>query len=269
MSDDRSSDAMLTEGMTKLTEGARAEARRDFWRNYWPRRVVPWLVAFTTVISVITGVVVANLYGLQSNTQAAVDALAVQAKESKAAGDKANAELQARGQTPVPIPTPGTAPDADVIASAAAAKVLALLPVYVTRAELGRGIAEYLAANPVSPVGPTPTQIASVLAGYLATNPPPSGPPGATGQNGEPGQPGQPGVEGPKGDKGDPPTMEEIQAAFVQYVQDHPDALCPRGGSFAQLRVQLADGGSADTWTCVVATYPAPTTTPNLPIPTT
>jgi hypothetical protein len=144
--------------------------------------------------------------------------------------------------------------------SSAAARVLASLPIYATKADLGRGIAEYLAANPA---GPTPSQIAAVLAGYLATNPPPSGPPGPTGPSGEPGTPGAsgaPGQPGANGQDGHTPTTEEIQAAFVAYVQDHPDTLCPRGGAFAQLRIQLADGGSADTWQCVVATYPAPTT---------
>jgi hypothetical protein len=260
----------LDEGLAIMTEGIRAEERRYFWRHYWPRRVVPLLAVMCTLFSLITGVVVANLYDRQSTTEAGLSALRLQAEQAKPSGDKANQELADRGQPQVPIPTPGTAPDSDVIVSAAAARVLASLPVYVTKADLGQGIAEYLAANPVAPAGPTPSQLASAIAGYFATSPAPSGPSGATGQNGEPGQPGQPGQVGPKGDKGDPPTVEEIQAAFVQYVQDHPDALCPRGGSFAQLRVQLADGGSADTWQCVVATYPASTTdTPILPIPTT
>jgi hypothetical protein len=268
--DDRSSDAMLTEGMAQLTEGARAEARRDFWRHYWPRRVVPWLVAFTTVISVITGVVVANLIGLQSDTQAAVNALRMQAEQSKEVGDKANGELAQRGQPQVPIPTPGTAPDTDVIVAAATARVLASLPDSTpSTAALGQAVARYVAENPVTPAQPTPGQISSALAGYFATNPPPSGPPGATGapgQNGANGADGQPGADGPPGR---PPTAEEIEAAVGQYFAEHPEALCPRGGSIAQLRVQLADGGSADTWQCVVATYPAPTTPPILPIPTT
>ncbi|HEY1178872.1 MAG TPA: hypothetical protein VGF17_22185, partial [Phytomonospora sp.] len=67
------------------------------------------------------------------------------------------------------------------------------------------------------------------------------------------------------------PTQQEIQAAFASYIRDNPDALCPRGGNFAQLRVQLAGGGTADTWTCVVqvqqpTTTTAPTSTPLLPL---
>lgn len=269
MSAARPEDDGLDEGLAILAEGIRAEERRYFWRYYWPRRVVPLLAVLCTVFSLVTGIVVANLSDRQSATEAGLTALRLQAEQAKPSGDKANQELADRGQPQVPIPTPGTAPDTDVIVSAAAARVLASLPVYVTKADLGRGIAEYLAANPVASAGPTPSQLAATIAGYLATNPPPSGPPGATGPTGEPGQSGAVGQQGPKGDKGDPPTAQEIQAAFVQYIQDNPDVLCPRGGSIAQLRVQLADGGSADTWTCVVATYPAPTTTSALPIPTT
>lgn len=262
----------LDEGLAIMTEGIRAEERRYFWRHYWPRRVVPLLAVLCTLFSVITGLVVANLSDRQSTTEASLSALRLQAEQAKPSGDKANQELADRGQPQVPIPTPGTAPDTDVIVSAAAARVLASLPVYATKADLGRGVAEYLAANPVAPAGPTPSQIAATLAGYLATNPPPSGPPGPSGQpgaTGAPGVSGAPGQPGANGQDGHTPTVEEIQAAFVAYVQDHPDALCPRGGAFAQLRVQLADGGSADTWQCVVATYPAPTTTTELPIPTT
>lgn len=264
-----SDDDKLEEGLAILAEGVRAEERRDFWRHYWPRRVVPLLAILCTIFSLATGLVVANLYDRQSTTEAAVTALRLQAEQSKVTGDQANGELARRGQPQVPIPTPGTAPDTDVIVSAAAARVLASLPVYVTKPDLGRGIAEYLAANPIPP---TPTQIAAVLAGYFAVNPLPSGPPGPSGSPGEPGATGAngvPGPGGPKGDKGEPPTAAEIEAAFAAYIQDNPNALCPRGGAFTQLRLQLADGGSADSWQCVVATYPPPSATasPILPTP--
>jgi hypothetical protein len=261
----------LDEGLAIMTEGIRAEERRYFWRHYWPRRVVPLLAVLCTLFSLITGIVVANLYDRQSTTEAGLTALRLQAQQAKPSGDRANDELAQRGQPQVPIPTPGTAPDSDVIVASAAARVLASLPDMTPSATvLGQAVARYVAANPVTPAQPTPGQISSALAGYFTTNPPPKGDTGATGSPGTNGSQGEMGERGEKGDKGDPPSAEEIESAVGQYFADHPEALCPRGGSIAQLRVQLADGGSADTWQCVVASYPAPTTdTPVLPIPTT
>ena len=266
---ERSDDAMLDEGLAQLASGARREAQLDFWHHYWPRRVVPMIFVFTLVFSILAGVGVYVLYHHQVATDAAVSTLRQQADEAKVSGDRANAELEARGQAAVPIPQPGQAPDIEVIVSAATARVVASLPdSRPTAADLGAAVARYVAANPIQPPGPTPLQIAGGLAAYFATNPPPSG------ESGAPGEPGQPGNQGERGQDGHTPTTEEIQTAFVGYLRDHPDALCPSGGSFAQLRVQLSDGGSADSWQCVVATYPPPTTEtttdpPILPIPTT
>lgn len=237
-------------------------------RRWWPRIIIS--VAVVVVLIVIGGgYAIIDLYFRSAATSAAVTTLQ-QAKDAKVGGDKANGELAQRGQPQVSIPTPGTAPDTDVIVASAAARVLASLPdTTPSTTALGQAVARYVAANPITPAQPTPGQISSALAGYFTTNPPPSGPPGATGapgQNGANGADGQPGADGAPGR---PPTAEEIEAAVGQYFAEHPEALCPRGGSIAQLRVQLADGGSADTWQCVVATYPAPTTTPILPIPTT
>lgn len=267
--DDRAD--QFDEGLALIREeeaqAAEAAVRREFWQHYWPRRVVPAMAGIALAVAVFVGWGVSGLYDRQGATDVAVSVLRTQAQDAKTAGDKANAELAARGQAPVPIPQPGQAPDTDVLVSAATARVLASLPSQKpSAADLGGAVARYLAANPITPVGPTPAQIAATLAGYLATNPPPSGPTGPTGESGAPGAPGQGGVQGPKGDKGDPPSTEEIQAAVAQYIHDNPDALCPRGGSFAQLRVQTADGGSADTYACVLATYPP--SSPILPIPT-
>ncbi|MFD8496350.1 hypothetical protein [Amycolatopsis sp. NPDC059657] len=273
MTSGRPTDEQFDEGLALLAEGAQAQAQRDFWRHYWPRRVVPLVVFVALLFSVGSASLTFTLYGRQDATDAAVASLRQQAQESKAAGDRANAELEQRGLAGVPIPAPGTAPDTEVIVSAAAARVLASLPddVRPTSGMLGRAVADYIAENPVTPAAPTPQQISAALAGYFLTSPPPSGPTGEPGTPGEPGQPGTTGATGATGPQGPPPTAEQIQAAFSAYVQDHPDVLCPRGGTFAQLRVRLADGGAADTWQCVIATSPPPTSSsapPILPIPT-
>jgi hypothetical protein len=247
---------------------AREAARHEFRRSW------VWIVLGCFLVSLMVGAAsglgVLNLYGRQASTEAAVTALRTQADSAKSAGDAANSELQARGQNPVPIPQPGTGSDTEVLVAAATARVLANLPAgrLPTPPEVGRAVAEYLAANPVTPPAATPQQIAGGIAAYLAANPIPAGPPGATGPSGEPGdpgdagQPGEPGPAGPTGPQGPPPTTEQIEAAFVAYLDSHPDALCPRGGQFTQLRLQLADGGAADTWLCVVATTPPPTSPP-------
>jgi hypothetical protein len=253
-------------GVHALAERAPEEARRaaqDEVRRWWPRIIIS--VAVVVVLIMIGGGwAIIDLYFRSAATSAAVTTLQ-QAKDAKVGGDKANGELAQRGQPQVSIPTPGTAPDTDVIVASAAARVMASLPSSPTRAEISAQIAREVAAQPV-PVPPV-SAIAAVIAGYLQSNPVPSG---ERGERGDAGAKGEKGDKGDRGEDGHTPTTEEIQADFAQYLADHPEALCPNGGSIAQLRVQLADGGSADTWTCVVATYPAPTTTTSvLPIPTT
>jgi hypothetical protein len=274
-------DEQLDEGLAlvreEAAETAAAEARTVVLRRYWPLMVAAMAVV-SLVVSVVVGLVVSGLSDQQAATDAAVRVLSTQAGEAKDAGDKANRELAARGQATVPIPQPGQAPDTEVIVSAATARVLASLPnLRPTAAELGQAVARYVAANPIAAPGPTPLQISTALAGYLATNPPPKGERGATGETGATGKTGDQGPKGDKGDQGDrgadghTPTTEEIQAAFAAYLRDHPDALCPRGGTFAQLTVRTENGGTADVYTCVVATYPTTpppsTTPPALPIP--
>ena len=276
VSDDKPDD-LLAEGIARLKAGARVEARRDFWHQYWPK-IVAAIAALSLLFSVGGAVVVTTLWGRQNATDASVSTLRAEAEQYKAAGDAANRQLEQRGQSPVPIPSPGSTDDINVIVASATAKVLASLPdLHPTAAQLGQAVAQYMAANPVTPAAPTPGQISAALAGYLATNPPPSGPSGppgpsgaagATGESGPTGQQGPPGPQGPQGDPGPAPTETQIQTAFEDYIQSHPSALCPEGGSFGEARIQLADGSSADTWTCIVATYPAPTTTSDLlPIP--
>jgi len=279
MSDNQ--DDLLAEGLAKLREAADQEASSRFLRRMWPR-IVAAVAALALVFAVGASVITYSLWGRQNSTDAVVTALRLEAQQSKTAGDAANRQLEQRGQAPVPIPAPGTASDTDVIVSAAAAKVLASLPdTRPTAAQLGQAVAGYLAANPIVPVGPSSTQLASALAGYFAVHPPPSGAAGPSGPSGAPGTPGAtgatgpsgaagpsgaPGAQGAKGDPGPAPTEAQIQQAFQDYIRQHPDALCPDGGSFGEIRVQLSNGGSADTYTCIVATYPSPTPSPILPL---
>ncbi len=255
-------DEQLDEGLALVRQDADESARREVWRHTWPKIAVA-VAVLSLVVSGVTVWALSGLYDYRATNEAAVSVLRTQATDAKAAGDRANEQLAARGQAPVPIPLPGQATDTDVIVSAATARVLAALPdARPTAAELGGGIAQYFAANPITPPGPTPLQISTALAGYLATSPPPSGPKGDSGENGQPGQPGQKGDPGDKGDTGEPgrpPTSEEIQAAFASYLRDNPNALCPKGGVFAQLTIAIEDGGTADVYTCVVETYPSTT----------
>jgi hypothetical protein len=265
----------LSDAVHEATEQAPEAARREVARR-WPRLVIA--NAIVTMLIVISGVA-AGMYfiGRQTATDAAVSALRQQAESSKTTGEQANRTLEQRGQAPVPIPEPGRAADTEVITASATARVLASLPdARPTSAQLGQAVAQYLAANPVRPGSPTPQQLGASLAGYFATNPPPSGEPGQPGVDGQPGQDGQPGAngapgeQGPQGPQGPPPTAEQIQAAVADYLRDHPEALCPNGGVFSQLRVVLADGGTADVWSCVVSTTSAPpiSNDPPLPLPT-
>lgn len=181
-------------------------------------------------------------------------ALATKAYET---AQEANTKLEQRGQAPVPVPPPDNA--SETLVAAATASVLASLPPAAapTREALAVAVADYMAANPVTPLGPTIGQVSEALAGYLATNPPPSG------QQGEPGTPGAPGTPGEKGDKGDPPTAAEIQAAFVAYVQANPgvlrDNLClGEGQGQYRLATDLiaADGSRITGWLCVTSSTP-------------
>jgi hypothetical protein len=206
------------------------------------------------LISSAVGVGMAQLYSRVTQAEAASEAARRLAEEAQQQGAAANEELRRRGQAPVPIPAPGTAADSEVLTAAAAAKVLAQLPdMRPTAVQLGAAVADYIARHPITPLGPTPGQIAAELAGYFVTNPPPAGPAGPT---------GAPGPRGEKGDTGPPPKSEDIQREFAAYLQANPNALCPRGGDYAQLRVRLADGQTADTWQCVVTVYPRPTVPP-------
>lgn len=252
----------LKAAVRDVGEQAPRAARREIGRR-WARLVIANAVV-TALVVIAGGVVLASILSGQAANDAAITALREQAEEAAQEGDEANRELRRRGQLPVPIPRPGTAEDSEVIIAAAAARVLASLPdPKPTPQQLGQAIATYLAEHPIRPGRPTPQQLAEAVAGYLATNPPPEGEPG------ERGEPGEPGEQGPQGEPGRPPTRDEIEAAFAAYLTEHPDALCPQGGSFARIQVMLADGGTADMWSCVVSTAPPPQEDEPDPSPTT
>lgn len=228
------------------------------------RRWLPWTVLLVLVIAILTsitvGVAVNQLGGRVAAAESEVSELRRLAEAAKTAGDEANAQLAVRGEKQVPIPEPGTGEDSEVLVAAATARVLASLPdLSPSEAELAAAVVRTAAANREMFM-PGPQQIAAKVAEYLAAYPPPAGPTGATGAAGVDGQPGRDGADAP------PPTAEQLQAAVAAHLRDNPDALCPLGGRFAQLRVQLSDGGTADTWTCVVQVQPPATTTTTEPI---
>lgn len=249
----------VTEETVAMAEqAAEASAARS------TRRWLPFIMAAVVLVSLLmssaVAIAVAQLYARQAQVAAAVSETRQLAENAKAAGDAANAELVRRGQAPVPIPRPGQAQDSEVLVAAAAARVLQSLPnVTPTATDLAAAVGAYVASNP-GRVGPSPQQVIDAIAAYFAQSPPPSGPPGPTGVQGEPGVPG---TQGERGERGPPPTAEEIRAALSEYLRDNPDVLCPRGGSFSQLTVRLADGDTADTWTCVVQVTPSTTTQPS------
>lgn len=272
---------LLDDARTQVHEAidaapARARLAADAAGRRWYRRAV----LGASVVAVVVAVSVAYVaLALSRDALARVDQQDVKlatlreiADQAKTQGEQANAALQARGQPPVPIPQPGHADDSEVLVAAATAQVLERLPdASPTDTELAAAIVR-VAADNRELFAPSPQQIANGVAGYLALNPPPTGPTGPTGPSGSPGQDGE---DGRDGQDAPPPTAEQLQAAVAAYLRDNPDALCPRGGSFAQLTVRLADGGTADAWACVVQVSPPTTTTaepttgppPLLPIP--
>lgn len=225
------------------------------------RRWLPFIMAGVVLVSVLiaaaTAFAIIDLYGRQTQVATAVGEIRQLAEQAKTAGDDANEQLAQRGQAQVPIPQPGQAQDSDVLVAAATARVLASLPdVRPTAEAIAAEVARYVSQN-AGLFAPSAQQILQTVTAYLAENPPPSGAPGT------PGADGRDGAKGDKGEKGDPPTRQEIQDAWVALVREQPDVLCPRGGSYTQLRVQLADGGAADMWSCVVQVTPSTTTQPS------
>lgn len=235
---------------SRVVAAAATEGRRWFSRSVIAAGVVA--LAVTTCVSVAALIVADRADNRVDQQDVKLATLREIADQAKTQGEQANAALERRGQPPVPIPQPGVADDSDVLVAAATAQVLEKLPdTSPTEAELASAIVS-VAANNRALFAASPQQIATEVAGYFVLNPPPVGPVGPSGQ---PGADGQDGADAP------PPTAEQLQAAVAEHLRSNPDALCPQGGRFAQLRVLLADGGTADTWTCVVQVAPPTTTT--------
>lgn len=254
---------------------ARAEAAERHAENRGLQTLIRYGIAVVSAVSLLVSLGTSGItwYAL-SQLQAVRTATAAQEQQDEqlrslaeaAARDAAaaNAELQRRGQAPVDVPDPQDADPSEVLVASATAHVLADLArtgaARLTPAEYGAGIASYLRENPITPVGPSPSQIAEFLAGYLATNPPPSGPSGPTGPTGPTGPSGEPGQTG---QQGPPPTAEQIQSAFLDLIARQPDTLCPRGGVFALVEGAVTAAGTAYShWTCLVDTTPSPTGPP-------
>lgn len=171
------------------------------------------------------------------------------AEQAYAVATQVNQELQRRGQAPIPIPPPSENSDGTLIA-AAAARVLAMLPPQAgrppTAEEIGRAVANYLAANPP---GPTAAQISGTVATYLRDNPPAPGTVGPRGEKGDAGDKGEPGADGAPGPA---PTQAEIIAAFETAAAANPSLLCGGKGQFTLVKglVRL-DGQPIDGWLCI------------------
>ncbi|UJW32382.1 hypothetical protein L3Q67_00930 [Saccharothrix sp. AJ9571] len=259
--------------VSKVPATARAEARAEVGRL--------WRVMTVVNLAVVVAAAVAGAwYGQEvaadnAATRAEVSALRSAAEQVKPSGDQANRELTDQGRAPVPIPEPGTAPDADVITASVTARVLASIPApEISPARLGQAIAEQMAASP--PVVSSGALAASV-AGYLQLNPPPPGKDGQPGADGQPGTDGAPGQSPPcmaepdqcKGEKGDPPTAAEIEAAFAEFVTANPellrDTLCAGLGTWQEVSLRSADGGTTSGFLCVVGTTDPIVSVPEVP----
>jgi hypothetical protein len=183
------------------------------------------------------------------------------AEKAYQAAQAANSQLTARGQTPVPVPPPTADDPTSTIVAASAARVLAQLPPVPTAQQVAQKIAADQLLNP--PAVPV-AQISAAVASYLQANPPPKGDKGEPGTDGQPGANGKDGVDG---QPGPPPSDAQIQAAFVTYVQEHPDflpsQLCANyGQNFNQAKDLVAQDGTRYTlYGCITSVVPPPVTT--------
>lgn len=188
------------------------------------------------------------------------------ARKAYEAAQAANGQLTARGQTPVPVPPPNPDDPTGTIVAASAARVLAQLPPAPTAEQVAQRLASDQLLNPPSmPIA----QVSAVVASYLKDNPPPKGDPGTPGENGEPGKNGE---NGHDGKDAPPPTDQQIQDAFVSYVQAHPDflpsQLCANyGQNFNRAQDLVAQDGTRYTlYGCITQVVPpAPPSTTDTP----
>lgn len=188
------------------------------------------------------------------------------AEKAYQAAQAANSQLTARGQTPVPVPPPSEDDPTSTIVAASAARVLAQLPAVPSAEQVAQRLAADQLLNP--PAVPV-AQVSAVVASYLQQNPPPPGP---TGQRGAPGENGQNGADGKDGRDAPPPTDEQIQAAFVDYVKANPDflpsQLCANyGQNFNRAQDLIAQDGTRYTlYGCITnVVTPVPTSSEEPP----
>jgi hypothetical protein len=190
------------------------------------------------------------------------------AEKAYQAAQAANGQLTARGQTPVPIPPPSDNDPTSTIVAASAARVLAQLPQVPTAQQVAQRLASDQLLNP--PAVPV-AQVSAVVASYLQANPPPKGEPGTPGEKGQPGENGQ---NGQDGRDAPPPTDEQIQGAFVAYVEAHPDflpsQLCANyGQNFNRAQDLVAQDGTRYTlYGCITAVVPPVPSTTSTPMET-
>ncbi len=225
----------------QAVRGAReATDRRARW--FWLPLVLVAAVGASTLTAVIMYFVFAPQIDQVRSAQTATVAAGVEvrriAEEARVAAVAANAELERLGQEPVTLPVVGQAPDADVLVSAATAQVLAALPrnQAVTAELVAQEVARFMAANPITPVGPSPGQIADAVAAYLQAFPPPQGVQGIAGEQGRQGERGERGEQGVPGQDAPALTGEQIRAALDSYFLDNPIPPCPAGTALQEVR---------------------------------
>lgn len=224
-----------TEGVAAanaLGEGLSHKAdRRDVWK------VAAVVACLGAAVSIGVSLVAAyQVVGWQAERTAELAKTATEQERTRQAIEaleKANKDLQARGQQPV-VP-PADLQSEETLVAAASARVLANLPPapMPTGEQVGNAVASYMITNPVSV---SPSLVAQQVSAYLTANPPAPGRQGEPGTSGTPGTPGEKGEQGIPGEPGHTPTADEIMAVFNEAAAQNPDLLCAGKGKFTEVR---------------------------------
>ena len=205
--------------------------RRDLWRVVLVASCLGTALAIT--VSTLAAYQISSLRAERTAEQVKTEAEQKTTRQAIEALEKANRDLQARGQQPV---SPPADPQSDeALVAAASARVLANLPPapMPTDQQVGNAVATYMVTNPVAV---SPALIAAQVSAYLAANPPPAGEKGESGQDGEKGEKGDQGEPGKDGADGRAPTPEEVMAVFNAAAAQNPDLLCAGKGKFTEVR---------------------------------
>lgn len=170
-----------------------------------------------------------------SKSIAASSAIAALDRQSLQSLKEANDKLIAQGLPPIPVPPSGNTVDANALAQAAAALVLAD-PRFagLTITDLRKQVDAYFAMHPL-PEGqkPTPDQVISAVSQIYAANPPRPGRPPTPDEivdavsafcaNGFcQGTPGAEGKQGPQGNAAPAVTADEIYAQVTKFCGNNP-----------------------------------------------